>query len=65
MLTVHALSVIDTIITKSTRSNPRDRNDIEACVGSVSGADVLDRLREYAIGSDDVARRTIADIFGV
>ena len=64
-LTVYALSVIDTIITKSTRSSPRDHDDIRMCVGSVSGADVLDRLREYPVGLDVVARRTIADIFGV
>lgn len=64
MLTVHALSVIDTIITKSTRSSPRDYDDIRMCIGYVSEDDVLGRLLEYRLGPDSVARRTIADIFG-
>ena len=64
ILTVRALSVIDTTITKSSRSNPRDYDDIRMCVGSVNEGDVLDRLREYQFGPDSVAWRTITDVFG-
>ena len=64
-LTVRALSVIDTIITKSTRSNRRDIRDIESCVDYVDGADVLKRFQEYSVESDNIARQTIRDIFGV
>lgn len=64
ILTVRALSVIDTTITKSSRSNPRDYDDIRMCVGSVNEGDVLNRLREYQFGPDSVAWRTITDVFG-
>lgn len=63
--TLHcALSIIDVIITKSTRSEPKDIADINLCIGRVSTEDVLKRLADYYFGPvDDRVRKTIHEAF--
>ena len=63
-LTLRALSVIDTIITKATRSSRRDMTDIRLCADSVSAKDVRRRFSEYSLGQDSTAGRTIYRIYG-
>lgn len=63
-VTLRALSIIDVIITKSTRSEPKDIADINLCIGRVSTEDVLKRLADYYFGPvDDRVRKTIHEAF--
>ena len=63
-LTLRALSVVDTIITKATRSISRDVDDIQLCVNVVSANEVRGRFLEYSLGWDSVAGQTIDRTFG-
>lgn len=58
-ITLCTLSVIDIIITKATRSEPRDISDIAECTGTVSVEDVLKRIQEYSLSSDKLVKETI------
>lgn len=58
-ITLRALSVIDIIITKATRSEPRDITDIGECRKRVSVEDVLKRVQEYSLSSDKLVKETI------
>ena len=61
-ITVRALSVIDVIITKATRSSASDVADIRECSGVVSVENVLRRMREYSLYSDERVKETIQSV---
>ena len=58
---VRAMSIIDVIITKATRSISRDVEDIGLCSGQVNLNDVLRRIEEYSLDSDARVRDTVYD----
>lgn len=60
-VTVRAMSIIDTIITKATRSSPVDIADISKCSRRVSIDDVLKRVEEYSLDSDERVRETVSN----
>lgn len=60
-VTLRAMSIIDVIITKATRSKPVDVADIAGCSGLVSVSDVLKRVEEYSLASDKLVRETVRD----
>lgn len=67
-ISLKAMSVVDVIITKSTRYNSRDKADLVACRETyVSGDDILERLGSYDLKGvpRDNLRRALAEIFDV
>ena len=56
------MSVEDIIITKATRSDPKDRNDIALCNGIADAGAVLDRLDDYSIDCRDRVLKTITEV---
>lgn len=61
-ITLRAMSVVDTIITKSTRSEPKDIRDIRLCSALVNTDNVLNRLRDYSLDTHDIVRGTVLKI---
>ena len=58
---MRAMSVLDVIITKATRSNSGDIADISECSRLVSIDDVLKRVKEYSLDSDERVKETVFD----
>lgn len=62
-----ALNVVDVIITKSARLEPKDFMDIEACRTGIAGSVIIDRLGDYRPTDIHLnkIRRVLVDIFKV
>ena len=62
-----ALSVVDVIITKSARLEPKDFVDIEMCRAGMTGSTIVDRLGEYRPTDNHLnkIRRVLVEIFKV
>ena len=60
---LYSLSIVDTIITKASRSIDRDIADIELCVDKTNIDTLLNRLNDYYTSKREKITNTIKDVF--
>lgn len=65
-VTLYTLNILDTIVTKSTRFNTRDRDDLQNCT-DINEEDLLSRIRDYSLKIEhmDNVKASMSSIFNI